>query len=156
MTILPRCLRAARLSAVLAVAAIPLLGPTGGALAQSQSVEVPAYRQLGADEAMASPGQTGTDYSANAPSISGLTLLATIPAPTTPRLGYFIQAQCAAGLTVALDDAAAALTPTIIVLSGPVTAGGEGGSLSMTGMPHTGRIRIYSSSASCQMAARSW
>lgn len=155
MTILPRCLPAALLPAVLVVT-ILAVGPTGGALAQSQSVEVSAYRQLGADEAMASPGQSGTDYSANAPSLAGLTLLATIPAPTTPRLGYFIQAQCAAGLTVVLDDPAGSLAPTIVALAGPVTAGGEGGSLSMTGMPHTGRIRIYSSSASCQMAARSW
>jgi hypothetical protein len=156
MTILPRCLRAACLSAVLALTAILALSATGTGLAQSQSVEVPAYRQLGADEAMASPGQSGTDYSANGPSLAGLTLLTTIPATAVPRLGYFIQAQCAAGLTVVLDDPAAVLTPTMVVLAGPVSAGGEGGSLSMTGMPHTGRIRIYSSSASCQMAARSW
>ncbi len=156
MTILPRCLRAAFLPAALVVAAILTLGSTSSGLAQSPSVEVPAYRQLGADEAMASPDQSGTDYSANPPSLAGLTLLATIPAPAAPRLGYFIQAQCAAGLTVVLDDQAGSLTPTMVVLTGPATAGGEGGSLSMAGMPHTGRIRIYSSSATCQMAARSW
>jgi len=155
MTILPCRLRAALLPAVL-VAAILTLGSTSSGLAQSQTVEVPAYRQLGANEAMASPDQSGADYSANAPSLAGLALLATIPAPAAPRLGYFIQAQCAAGLTVVLDDQAGSLTPTMVVLSGPATAGGEGGSLSMAGMPHTGRIRIYSSSASCQMAARSW
>ena len=105
---------------------------------------------------MAAPGNNGADASANAPSLSGLTLLATIPAAAQPRLGYLIQAQCTAGLTIALDDAAGALAPTILVLAGPSSNGGQGGSLSMSGMPHTGRIRIYSSSASCQMAARTW
>jgi hypothetical protein len=155
MIISSRCPRAALLPAVL-VTAILTLGATGIALAQSQSVEVPAYRQLGAGEAMASPGRSGTDYSANAPSLAGLTLLATMPAPSVPRLGYLVQAQCTAGLTVVLDDQGGSLTPTMIVLQGSGVNGGQGGSLSMAGMPHTGRIRIYSSSSSCQMAARSW
>src|SRR4029077_2423385 len=103
-----------------------------------------------------SPGNNGTDYSANAGSLSGLTLLATIPAPTVPRLGGIIEAQCTAGVVVTLDDQGAALTPTLIVLAGPAAAGGQGGSLDLAGMPPTGRIRIYSSSASCQMAARTW
>jgi hypothetical protein len=133
-----------------------LLGLGGSARAQSKSVEVPAYRQLGASEAMASPGQSGADYSANVPSLAGLTLLATIPAPATPRLGYFIEAQCTAGLVVALDDQGGSLAPTIVVLQGSGAAGGQGGSLSMAGMPHTGRIRIFSSSSGCQMAARAW
>ena len=127
-----------------------------GGFAHAAQVEVPAYRALGAAEAMASPAQSGSDYSANAPSLSGLTLLATIPAASAPRLGYLIQAQCAAGLTLVLDDPAGALAPTLVVLAGPSTNGGQGGSLSMAGMPHTGRIRIYSSSAVCQMAARAW
>ncbi|HEX3861757.1 MAG TPA: hypothetical protein VHY35_08685 [Stellaceae bacterium] len=143
-----RRLRAAFLLAVLAV---PVR-----AQAQAQAVEVPAYRQLGASEAMTEPGKNGTDYSANAPSLSGLTLLATMPAPAVPRLGYFIQAQCTAGLSVVFDDAAGGLAPTVVVLAGAAANGGQGGSLSMAGMPHTGRIRIYSSGAGCQMAARSW
>lgn len=126
------------------------------ALAQSKPVEVPQYRQLGAAEAMAAPGNNGGDYSANAASLSGLTLLATIPAPSAPRLGYFVQAQCTAGLTVALDDSAGALAPTLVVLAGASSNGGQGGSLTMSGMPHTGRIRIYSSASNCQMAARAW
>jgi hypothetical protein len=154
MTVSPHRPRAALLPTALAVAASLLSTPI--ALAQSKSVEVPASRQLGAGEAMASPGQNGTDFSANAPSLSGLNLLATIPAPATPRLSYVVQAQCTAGLTVVLDDPAGALTPTILVIQGATSAGGQGGSLSMAGMPHTGRIRIYSSAASCQMAARSW
>jgi hypothetical protein len=144
------------LLAALAVAASVPVGSNGRALAQAKSVEVPGYRQLGASEPMASPGQSGTDFGANAPSLAGLTLLATIAAPKTPRLGFVIQAQCTAGATVVLDDDAGASTPTMIVLAGPATNGGQGGSLSMAGMPHTGRIRIYSSSAACQMAARSW
>ena len=133
-----------------------LVAGTHLAPAQSRSVEVPNYRQLGASEPMSAPGANGTDYSANAPSLAGLTLLATIPAATAPRLGYLIQAQCTAGLTVAFDDPSGALAPSLVVLAGPGSNGGQGGSLSMAGMPHTGRIRIYSSSASCQMAARAW
>ena len=155
MNISIRRLRAVLLPALAIAASLPL-GWTGAALAQSKSVEVPAYRQLGASEAMASPGQSGVDSSANAPSLSGLFLLATIPAPAVPRLGYLIQAQCSAGLTVVLDDQAGSLAPTVIVLAGAAANGGQGASLSMAGMPHSGRIRIYSSSSSCQMAARSW
>jgi ABC-type Fe3+-siderophore transport system permease subunit len=121
-----------------------------------KSIDLPAYRQLGASEPMASPGNIGVDSSANAPSLAGLSLLATISAPATPRLGYFIQAQCAAGVAVVLDDQGGSLAPTVVVLAGPATDGDQGGSLSMSGLPHTGRIRIYSSSPSCQMSARSW
>ena len=148
MTRLSRRPRAAFFMAAL------LLVPAG--FSDAAQIEVPAYRALGAAEAMASPAQSGSDYSANAPSLASLSLLATIPAATQPRLGYLIQAQCAAGLTLALDDAAGGLAPTLVVLAGPSTNGGQGGSLSMAGMPHTGRIRIYSSSSSCQMAARVW
>ena len=148
MTRLSRRPRAAFFMAAL------LLVPAG--FSDAAQIEVPAYRALGAAEAMASPAQSGSDYSANASSLAGLSLLATIPAATQPRLGYLIQAQCAAGLTIALDDAAGALAPTLVVLAGPSTNGGQGGSLSMAGLPHTGRIRIYSSSSSCQMAARVW
>ena len=156
MTISPRRLRAAFVpTALVVVAALPL-GLFGNASAQSKSIEVPAYRQLGATEPMAAPGNSGADYSANAGSLSGLTLLATIPAPSVPRLGGVIQAQCTAGLVVVLDDQGGLLSPTIIVLAGPAANGGQGGSLDLAGMPHTGRIRIYSSAAGCQMAARAW
>src|SRR5437763_16002639 len=101
-----RRLRAAFLLAALGAAASLPLHLVTGAAAQGKSVEVPAYRQLGAGEAMASPGQSGADSSANAPSLAGLTLLATIPAPAAPRLGYLVQAQCTAGITVVLDDQA--------------------------------------------------
>ena len=147
-------------AAFLLVALLAATGLTCGlesvASAQDRSVEMPAYRSLGASEAMSAPGHDGTDYSANPPSLAGLTLLATIAAPSTPRLGYFIQAQCPAGLTVVFDDQPGSMAPTAVVLAGAAVAGGQGGSLSMAGMPHTGRIRIYSSSASCQMAARAW
>jgi len=128
----------------------------GAGDAQAQAVDVPAYRQLGAGETMAAPGGNGTDYSANAPSLSGLTLLATIPAAAVPRRGYFVQAQCTAGLSVVFDDAAGTSSPTVLVLAGAAANGGQGGSVSMAGMPHTGRVRIYSSASGCQMAARSW
>lgn len=146
--------RAAFLLAAFVVAASVPMGSI--ASAQTKSVEVPASRQLGASEAMASPGQSGADYSANAPSLAGLTLLATIPAPSAPRFGGVVEAQCTAGLTVVFDDQGGSLTPTMVVLAGPAANGGQGGSLDLAGMPHTGRIRIYSSAAGCQMAARAW
>jgi hypothetical protein len=100
-------------------------------------------------------GSNGVDYSTNTPSLSGLTLLATIAASST-RLGYFIQSQDTNGLTIALDDEAGSLTPTIVQLSGAASSNAQGGSLSMSGMPHSGRIRIYGASSGVQMAARAW
>ena len=100
-------------------------------------------------------GNNGVDYSANAPSLTGLTLLATIPA-NAGRLGFFIQAQSTAQLTVALDDAAGSLTPTIVVLAGAAANGGQGAAIDMGGLPHTGRIRVYGTSSSVPLAARAW
>lgn len=156
MTIRSCRLRAVSVLGAGVFAACLAAGLVGDAAAQNKAVEVPAYRQLGASEAMASPGSSGADYSANPPSLAGLTLLVTIPPPAVPRLGYLIQAQCTAGISVVLDDPAGTAAATVVVLQGAGSNGGEGGSLSMGGMPHTGRIRIYSSSAGCQMAARSW
>ena len=146
-----------RLRAVFSLLAFALgNGWAGSGSAQSQVVEVPVYRHLKAAEPMAAAGAAGPDFSANAPSLAGLTLLATIPAPSAPRRGYLIQSQCTAGLTLALDDQAGGSPPTLVVLAGAPTNGGQGGSLDMAGIPHTGRIRIYSSAANCQIAARSW
>jgi len=97
----------------------------------------------------------GADYSANPPSLSGLTLLVTIPA-TAHGTGLVIQANCAAGVRVVLDDPPGTITPTIFVLAGGAAAGTEGASLSQMGIPHAGRVRIYSSDAACQVAARAW
>lgn len=124
---------------------------SGAALAE---VEVPPYRQLGAQEALTAPGNAGADYSANPPSLSGLVLLATIPAPAVPRAKLEIYANCTAGIVVVLDDQAGASTPTIVPIAGPAADGGQGGGYVTTA--HTGRVRIYSPSASCQMAARAW
>lgn len=155
MTAEQRRCRAALLA--LAFAATASLGAICAIDAAAQTaVEVPAYRAVGASEAMISPGQNGTDYSANPPSLAGLTLIGTIPAAVLPRRGYLVQAQCVAGLTVVLDDQQGALTPTVIILGGAAADGGQGGSIDMSGVPHTGRIRIYSKDPACQMAARSW
>lgn len=124
--------------------------------ARAERVAVPAYRALQAVEPMTPSGSAGSDFSANAPSLSGLTLLATIPAPSSPRRGYLIQAQCTAGLTVVLDRESGGSDPTLIILAGASVNGGQGGTLDMAGMPHSGKIEIYSSAASCQMAARAW
>src|SRR5436305_9407886 len=135
----------------IAALALIALAASGAALAE---VEVPQYRQLGAQERLAGPGNAGADYSANPPSLSGLALLATIPAPASPRAKVEIYANCTAGITIVLDDASGALPPTIVPVAGPASNGGQGGSYVMTA--HTGRIRIYSPSAGCQMAARAW
>ena len=135
------------------IAALALLALAAGGAALA-GTEVPQYRQLGAQEALAGPGNTGADYSANPPSLSGLALLTTIPAPAAPRAKVGIYANCTAGITVVLDDAAGALAPTIVPVAGPAANGGQGGSYVATA--HTGRIRVYSPSASCQMAARAW
>jgi hypothetical protein len=124
--------------------------------ARAENVDVPAYRLLQAAEPMAAPGSPGSDFSANSPSLAGLTLLATIPSPSSPRRGYLIQAQCTAGLTVVLDSESGGSDPTLIVLAGASVNGGQGGTLDMAGMPHTGKIEIFSSAADCQMAARAW
>lgn len=100
-------------------------------------------------------GSNGIDYSANAPSVSGLSLLATIPA-NTARLGYFIQNQSTSVLTVVMDDQAGSLTPTIVVLGAASSNGTQGSAIDMDGLPHSGRIRVYSTSAGVQMAARAW
>lgn len=150
-----RRLRAAFLLPALAAIGVPIA--FGGiASAQGNAVETPAYRRLGATETMSSPGTDGADYSANPSSLAGLSLLATIPKASVPRRGYFVQAQCTAGLAIALDDGAGSLTPTIIVLDGAAADGSQGGVLDMAAMPHTGRVRIFSSDAACRMAARSW
>jgi hypothetical protein len=123
---------------------------------RAETTAVPAYRMLQAAEPMTPPGSAGSDFSANAPSLSGLTLLATIPAPSSPRRGYLIQSQCTAGLAVALGNDSGASNPTVIILAGAPVNGGQGGTLDMAGIPHTGKIDIYSSAANCQMAARAW
>lgn len=135
------------------IAALALLGlaASGAALAE---IEVPQYRQLGATESLAEPANPGADYSANPPSLAGLTLLTTIPAPASPRARVEIYANCTAGIDIVLDDSAGSQTPTIVPIAGPASNGQQGGSYATTA--HTGRIRVYSSSPSCQMAARVW
>lgn len=138
------------LAFALGAAAIP-----NGAV-RAETTAVPAYRMLQAAESMTPPGNTGSDFSANAPSLAGMALLATIPAPSSPRRGYLVQAQCTAGLIVVFDGESSGSTPTVIVLAGAPADGGQGGTLDMTGIPHTGKIEIYSSAPNCQMAARAW
>ena len=140
---------------VVALAALVCVAAPGVGTACAQS---PTYAAPSPGSSMTPifpGGDSGADHSANAPSLSGLSLLATISG-NTARQGFLVQAQCTAGLTVALDDDGGTLTSTIVVLAGAASAGGQGGSLTMAGMPHNGRIRIYSSSSSCQMAAREW
>lgn len=124
------------------------------AWADTASVKVPTNRLLEATEPMAAPGNSGIDGSVNPPSLGGLTLLKTIAAPTTPRSRIEIMPSCTEGASVVVDDQAAALTATIYPISGPATAGGQGGEWVTS--THTGRIRVYSSNANCQVAIRVW
>ncbi len=96
----------------------------------------------------------GIDFSNNPPSLPG-SLLVTIPANPL-RAGFFIQSQDTGNLTVVLDDQGGSLQYTVVVLGGADVTGDQGGSLSMSGMPHSGRIRIYAAGPTYQMAARDW
>lgn len=98
-------------------------------------------------------GSTGTTYSANAPALEA-NLLATIPADAF-RISYFVQNQDVTDLQVVFDDGTGS-NVSIVVLGAAAAAGGGGGSCGMPGMPHTGRIRIFSSSATAKMSARAW
>jgi hypothetical protein len=147
---------ACRFHAAFSLLAFAAAANVANAPARAENIDVPAYRALQAAEPMAAPGSNGSDFSANAPSLSGLTLLAAIPTPSSPRRGYLIQAQCIAGLVVVFDRETGGSNPTRIILAGAAVNGGQGGTLDMSGMPHTGKIEIYSSAADCQMAARAW
>jgi hypothetical protein len=127
----------------------------GSAAAQTIPVVAPA-------------GAFGTDYSVNPQSLAGLNLLGFIPvqAANTTRRGYIVQAQdssanCsvnggANGLIVALDDGGVSSSSlTVLTLSYASAKGGQGGSITMPGIPHTGRIRFYGTSG-CQVGAHAW
>lgn len=134
------------------------IGATLGFIAVSTIVyaQVPAYQPIRGTELMTPPGSAGTDYSANQPTLDGLTLLNTIPDEIVkPRRGYVIQAQCLAGMVIVFDTSAGGPF-TAFILSGGLGDGNQGASLDSSSMPHSGRIRIYSSNPSCQFAARTW
>jgi hypothetical protein len=108
-------------------------------------------------------GNTNTDASANAPSLSGLNLLGTLAA-NAARRGFVVQAQdnaadcggaggLANGLPVVFDDGGSNTTEMIV--SYAAVKGGQGGSVSGSGMPHTGRIRYYGT-VGCQVGAAQW
>jgi hypothetical protein len=108
-------------------------------------------------------GNTNTDASANAPSLSGLNLLGTLVANTT-RKGFVVQTQdnaadcggsggLATGMPVVFDDNGS--NTTVIIVSYAAVKGGQGASVSWSGMPHTGRIRYYGT-AGCQVGAAQW
>jgi len=108
-------------------------------------------------------GNANTDAGVNPPSLAGLNLLGTLTA-NPARKGFVVQAQDSAadcggsgglvnGLPVAFDDAGS--NTTVLVVSYAAAKGGQGGSVSWSGMPHTGRIRYYGT-AGCQVGAAQW
>lgn len=99
------------------------------------------------------PTGNGTDAGANAPSLSGLTLLGTMSA-NAARAGFEVGCNCAAGMDIVLDDQGGSITQTIIPIAGPTVDGQQGGGYSNSF--HSGRVRFYSSNSSCQYWARQW
>ena len=108
-------------------------------------------------------GNTNIDSSANLPSLAGLNLLGTLAA-NPARKGFVVQAQDSAadcggsgglanGLPVVFDDAGS--NTTVLIVAYAAAKGGQGGSVSWGGMPHTGRIRYYGT-AGCQVGAAQW
>lgn len=112
--------------------------------------------------AQTSTGNYGTDYSVNRPALTALNLLTTIPALPTPGQFRRFEADCncTAGMFVVLDDGTDTGTNctagkcTIVPIAGGASNGVQGGTY--TNEIHTGRVRIYSSSATCQVAVRSY
>ncbi len=113
--------------------------------------QTPSDQPVLASGDYARKGITGIDESANKASTAGMTSLQTIPAATNLRYGLLIQAQCTAGLLVALSDTAGG--PTYISLGAAPAAGGQGGSLNLRDLPYSGAIVIWSTSASCVYGA---
>jgi hypothetical protein len=99
-------------------------------------------------------GNSGADRSWNAPSLTGLSLIGTVPANTS-RIGVEIMVSCKAGAIVALDDATGAITATLVAISGPGRDGDQGGVWYDYGH-HTGRVRVFSINAACQVSGREW
>jgi len=93
------------------------------------------------------------DYSANALSLVGLTLLNTIPVNAF-RIGYLIQNQSTAEVYLAYDDGVSS-TPSVFVLN-PNLSNLGGDIADMTSMPHHGRIRIYGSVSTQRVGAADW
>ena len=97
----------------------------------------------------------GVDASLNSPALPG-NLLATIPANLS-RHGFYVQNQDAADLVYVVFDVDGSGTgQSILVLAPAAVAGGQGGAITFTGMPHTGVIRIFGTNATTKMAARAW
>jgi hypothetical protein len=83
-------------------------------------------------------GSLGSDYSANAASVPGSYLLATVPAAAT-RAGLVVQNQSSYQLQLVYDDGASGtpssffLAPAVVPPNGPIWAEAQ----------HKGRVRIY-------------
>jgi hypothetical protein len=97
------------------------------------------------------PGDTGTDYSANAPATFA-DLLLTIPTNAT-RKGFFIQNQDGANQVMVVIDDGAGNNLTKILLNAAGATPGQGGSVDFSGIPTQGRIRVYGTVATSPVAA---
>lgn len=135
-------MRSAWFGLALTLAAIPALAQRSPSVTDQPTLAVGHY---------ALKGTTGTDETANRASTSGYTLLQTIPAATNLRYGLLIQAQCTAGLLIALNDAAGGVT--YLALGGAPASQGQGGSLNLRDMPYSGAIGIWSTNAACVYGA---
>lgn len=97
---------------------------------------------------------SGVDYSINAQSLAGLTLVQTIPIDQR-RLGYFVQNQDINKVYVVFDRDASD-TGSVAILAAASALGEPGGYIDMQAMPHSGRMRVYCSAATPRIAARAW
>lgn len=160
------------LRSLLPAALIAALGFGAGALATG-TVTVPAVRSLGVaalyDDTTSPPqpigisghplqvaatfqgaGNNGTDRSANPISVSGMTLITTVPANPS-RVKLVILIACAAGAVIDEDDGSGS-GGTYTPVAGGAADGQQGGQYVTTS--HLGRVRVYSTNASCTAPGR--
>lgn len=96
------------------------------------------------------PGDTGTDYSANAATLPA-NLILTIPTNTS-RKGFVIQNNDTDVAVVLMDDGSGG-NETQILLAAASAAGQPGGSVDFSGMPTQGRLRVYSANTAPPISA---
>jgi hypothetical protein len=93
-----------------------------------------------------------TDFSVNALSTSGLTLLTTMPA-NPDRKGYIVQNQSAAAIVVEFVNPNG--PSTYVILGAGTGANTAGASVDQGGLPHSDTIKVWGAGGS-QVSAAQW
>lgn len=115
-----------------------------------QYLSFPVAIALWAANGGTSGGSVGTDYSANVPSLAGLTLLSTVPVNAS-RNQIIVQNQSLDTLTLVQDNGSGG-SPSYTILNPSFSAGAQGGAWSDNYF--RGRLRVYSSGSSSQISVR--